>query len=208
MTGEWYLEIFTMYKCVPFIKYSSESVWPQLGDSDLCQALGSGSALTYALIPHVLIILDICVGVVIFPHNLFYWGLVKLDRCQHSLAARAVHTCTTELSSTSIYCAPGTFNHMDQDSSHNSCLHQLVSHGSLHPVILTPNQGKLLMLLWHVVSQPFCHLSSTFHPCTHTYNPMMHNAGSSSLSECIQPLHTELNSAAQALSQSALSPNT
>lgn len=46
---------------------SSESVWPQLGDSDLCQALGSGSGLTHALTPHVLIILGICMGVAIFP---------------------------------------------------------------------------------------------------------------------------------------------
>lgn len=76
---------------------------------DLGQALGSGSALTHALTPRVLIILDICMGVVMFPHSLFYWGLVKRDRCQHSLAARAVHTFTTELCRTSSHCSPGTF---------------------------------------------------------------------------------------------------
>lgn len=77
-------------------------------NSDLCQALGSGSAPTHAPTPRVLIILDICVGVVVFPHRLFYWGLVKPDRCQHSLAARAVHTFTAEFSSTSSDCSPGT----------------------------------------------------------------------------------------------------
>lgn len=39
---------------------------------DLCQALGSGLALTHALTPRVLIILDMSMGVVMFPHSLFY----------------------------------------------------------------------------------------------------------------------------------------
>lgn len=172
-------------------------------NSDLCQALGSGSALTHALTPRAFIILDICMGVVMFPQSLFYWELVKLDWCQHTLAAEPDQsTFTTQLSILPVIVLLALSHSMYQDSSHNSCLHQLASHGSLYPVILTPNQGKFLMLLWHSVSQPFCHVSSTFHPCTHTYKPVMYSASSSSLSKCIHPLHTELNnSTAQALSQ-------